>query len=351
MNYKIRPHFSMIPHNNNFVELRYGSWNAESYFFKDDTQSNKLLPLFRVFLDESGTEQKLLEKEGIKISRSDLEMLLDHLMELGVVQKETGDEIGYSKLFYNSSLGLLSQETSFQGTLRLMGTSEELELLKALLKREDPLLMPVCYDETSEVFKKIQALDSNASELEIAELGESFQSWKGDLVAICFESNDPLFFLNFNRIALWVGFKWIPAFMDGPFIYVGPSFQPKQGACFECLETRVISNLREDLNYIQSKSTRDTLSPSLKKVQYYSSLSAIKIGHLGAELMRWMKDGSCFTRNRIFSIYVPTMEVTYHPILRVPRCRSCGVQTGRDSYELHGTLAQQIKSNTRAVSL
>jgi len=41
--------------------------------------------------------------------------------------------------------------------------------------------------------------------------------------------------------------------IDGPFIFIGPTFHGKQNPCYDCFETRISMNLRENDSYQKYK--------------------------------------------------------------------------------------------------
>jgi hypothetical protein len=53
-----------------------------------------------------------------------MEMLFDHLLELGVIQKEQDHAVGYSKSFTQATLGILRNDRPFLGTIRLLGDED-----------------------------------------------------------------------------------------------------------------------------------------------------------------------------------------------------------------------------------
>ena len=53
------------------------------------------------------------------------------------------------------------------------------------------------------------------------------------------------------------------------------------------------------------------------------------------ELINYISSGQCITKNKLLSLYLPTMEFTYHKILPLPGCRVCGIDNAFHGHQVH----------------
>jgi thiazole/oxazole-forming peptide maturase SagC family component len=125
------------------------------------------------------------------------------------------------------------------------------------------------------------------------------------------------------------------AAVDGPFVLVGPIFVPNRSACYNCFEVRVMMNLREAGSYQrykhalvkgQIKRGGDPLLPLLGNL-----LTA----HTAMEIVNFELTGTSWTVGKVLSIYLPTMEMIFNDVLRLPGCPACAPTPERDDTELY----------------
>jgi bacteriocin biosynthesis cyclodehydratase domain-containing protein len=173
--------------------------------------------------------------------------------------------------------------------------------------------------------------DALAFEEELA----SFEHWRGAYVVYAVHTVSPVAPKILNRIAGALRFPWLHAALDGPFIHVGPTFVPRLSSCFECFETRLTMNLRDAEGYARYKrafaagALRGGRAPILPVVGgVLGSLAAF-------EAANFLLTERAFTVGKVLSIHLPTMELAFHEVLRLPGCAGCGSTQGRDEPELH----------------
>nr|WP_225956101.1 TOMM precursor leader peptide-binding protein [Amycolatopsis lexingtonensis] len=150
------------------------------------------------------------------------------------------------------------------------------------------------------------------------------------------EAVHPLRLAVLNRLALALGTPWLQSAVDGPLLLVGPTFVPDSSACFTCFETRVVMNLREAASYQRYKQ-------ALAKAQEVTGTAAEGLGvltslvasHTALEAVNFAVTGSTSTVGKVLGIYLPSMEVAYSEVLRLPGCPSCGAVPERDGTELY----------------
>lgn len=174
----------------------------------------------------------------------------------------------------------------------------------------------------------------NALQFEEALL--KYQFLKNKFVIIAFDSINPILAKRFNRIATALDITWVHAAIDGPFVFVGPTFIVNQTACYECFETRVGMNLREYSSYQKYKNAivnNKIIKQAVFPMQ--AVLSNLMISHLIMEVLNFILTGACFTKNKVLSIYLPTMEIVFNDFLKVSNCQNCGSQVHRDDHQLY----------------
>jgi len=154
---------------------------------------------------------------------------------------------------------------------------------------------------------------------------------------------NPLALQALNRIALELRISWMHAVVDGPFLFVGPIFLPSGSACYECLETRVTMNLRDATGYQRYKQA--LVAGHIKEAPFHIErvLSALLAAHTAYEVLNFSLTGTSFTARKLLSIYLPTMEFSFHDILRVPGCAACSPTAERDGTELYFDMRTQVQ--------
>jgi thiazole/oxazole-forming peptide maturase SagC family component len=146
---------------------------------------------------------------------------------------------------------------------------------------------------------------------------------------------NPLALRALNRVALELRIPWMHAAVDGPFLFIGPIFVPPNSACYECLETRVAMNLRDDAGYQRYKQALVLGQVSDAPFRIEPILSAMLAAHTANEALNFALTGTSFTARKVLSIYLPTMEFAFHEVLRIPGCPACSPASERDGTELY----------------
>ena len=124
---------------------------------------------------------------------------------------------------------------------------------------------------------------------------------------------------NLNEIAsperpLFIGL------IDGPFM-IFLSLIPDVTACWECFETRMLSNLRDHILY--NKFTNCSLSHQTSSA--CNNLHLTHLLHMGLqEVISYSQVKMSKFLGRVVYIYLPTFEVHVHKLLRISSCGHCG---------------------------
>jgi thiazole/oxazole-forming peptide maturase SagC family component len=171
--------------------------------------------------------------------------------------------------------------------------------------------------------------------LRLHELAQEFEEWRGSFVVYADTVINPLQLNLFNRIALATDIAWIHGALDGPFLFIGPTFVARRAACYECFETRVTMNLREGASYQRYKQALARGTVRAGEPAALGPVFAILAAHLAAESANYLCSGGNFTIERVLAIFVPAMEIAFHEVLRVPGCPACGSQPARDDAALY----------------
>jgi len=161
-----------------------------------------------------------------------------------------------------------------------------------------------------------------------------FQPWQNHFIVLALQSIDPLLSCKLNRIAYALKIPWIHAAMDGPFLFVGPLFTGGLGPCYECFETRVMMNLKEQTSYQRYKQAlleKKNIAQSSFSIN--PMLRSLLASHVALETLNFILTSNAFTVRKVLSIYLPTMEMIFHDVLRVAGCQTCGAIPQRDGQE------------------
>lgn len=326
---RLRRTFSVIGHDADTVELRTGVWNTRSYLLTDASGSGKL---FRIIngLDGTLTQRELAQRENL--SRSDIEAALDYLYSVGAVEEHPSSaldayvEDGYAP---SAGAGLAVRQVLIIGEDRLTAT------VKAQLGAAMANDLTIATDQ--DLWLRLRAADPAAADdpLVEQEWAERFSDWRDALVVYADTTVHLAAAGALNRAALRAGFSWLHGVIDGPFLLVGPTVIPHRSACYECFERRVAMNLREKASYQRYKQALARHAVRYGQSPVLPSLIALLAAHLSLEACNYVVSGSTHTCDQVLGIYVPTMEITYHPLLPVPGCPGCGSQEGRDDTSLY----------------
>src|SRR6266568_2074308 len=92
MNLRIKRQYSIIGHSPDIVELRHGVWNPISFTLNDESESGHLFNLL-THLDGSLSPLELARAENVP--QAEVEALLDHLIQLGVVEASSSNPLDY----------------------------------------------------------------------------------------------------------------------------------------------------------------------------------------------------------------------------------------------------------------
>lgn len=334
---RIKPHFSVIAHTTNLIELRSGVWNHVSYTLEDEENSGNL---YRFIAMLDGTRSISEITKSLQMPRSDAEGIIDHLNKLNVLEEHSSTALDYyidifAPVF--KSRQRTENEISKQ-KISILASNDLSDEIKINLEKNLPLrninIIDINHKLMSILKDKDEAWMHNA--LLFEEMIQHFTEFKDSFFILAFDHINPILAKRFNRIATALNINWIHAAIDGPFIFIGPLFESHKTACYECFETRVATNLREYHSY-QKYKTAIANNQVIRQSEFpmKNLLRNILISHLTHEIVNYTLTGCGFTKNKVLSIYLPTMEIAFNDFIKVSACQNCGSQTHRDDHQLY----------------
>lgn len=330
---RIKRSVTILGHSPDVVELRSGVWNAESYTLTDHAESGKLFNLVSS-LGGTSSRSEIAKNEGVP--RADVEALIDHLDQLGLIEDAPTSALDA----YLDRIDTLASGGEAQPLEMPVFVLGDAELGEAIAAQVDDALgagkaRVVAAD--SPVWRMLLDLESAgaADALASSEAVAAAEEWRGGLVVLAETVINPLRFRSLNRVAHELGTPWLHAAIDGPFMFAGPTVLPRRSACYECFETRVMMNLRESAGYQRYKTALARGAVHSGEQPLLGSLRSLLASHVALEVINYAHTGSAFTVEKVLSIYLPTMEIAYHEILRLPGCSTCGSIAERDDSSLY----------------
>lgn len=331
LNPRVRRTFTVIGHSPDLVELRTGVWNQQSFTLRDETGSGKILNLV-CGLDGSLTRRELAKREGV--SRADVEAVIDHLYSLGAIEEEPTSALD-AYLDTVAPLGGRPELTGVADQVLIFGDFELSQQVGDALTGNTPC--PVRVPAADPLWTQLLDLPASVSHdgLELAALATRFQPWARSLVITADRLIDPLRARTLNRLAHQVGFSWIQAAIDGPFLFIGPTVLPHRSACWECFETRVTMNLHESQSYLRYTNALARGQVVTGRPPVLRAVGALLASHAALEATNYLYSGSNFTIEKALGIYLPTMEIAYNEVLPMPGCRGCAPIPERDAPSLY----------------
>lgn len=327
----IKPYFSLIIHNENSVELRHGVWNSMSHMINDENEEGVLAKIM-LGLNEKSSPSEIAKQLGV--TRSKIESVLDYLQQLGVLQSKSESFID---CYINDLLPTLRRPGQFQykASLPIVFIGDSCINKKIHDQLKNLLNVEMIHDSTLWSLIQKSGDDWLFDALEQQRFIEQFKPWQHKFIVFSSRYINPVHATRLNRIAYALNIPWLHLAIDGPFIFVGPTFNG-QGACYDCFETRVGMNLRESESYRKYKNAiAENRVYFQEEDPLLSVTSNLLVSHAALEILNFQATQCTFTTNKILSIFLPTMEFVYHEVLRLPACRTCGSVSHRDDTQLY----------------
>ena len=332
---RLKRHYSIVAHSDDVVELRHGTWNPLSFTLRDDSGTGVLRGVLGR-LDGSHSLGEIADVEGL--SRSEVDALAEQLMDLELLEDGPSHALDYyldhavpNLLPYAGARGQAQRSAVIVGEGGVPGEVARILGAPALGLDCD---VAMGNGDLRELLSR-DGSDWLSDGLAFEERAQGFAGWRDRFVVFASSSVDPVELRAFNRIALHHRIPWLHAAIDGPFLLVGPTFVPWRSSCYECLETRVLMNLREAASY---QSYKDALAEG-RVVRSAAPLNRVletMVGSLSAfEALNFLVTETAFTVGKMLAIYLPTFEFGVNEVLRLPGCPACGSAPERDDRELY----------------
>jgi bacteriocin biosynthesis cyclodehydratase domain-containing protein len=327
---RIKRSFSVIGHDPDTVELRQGVWSATSHTITDEARRGWLFSVVNA-LDGSQDVAELAARANIGME--EMSSLLEQLRTLDVIEDIATSALDH---YLDHYADLLSGPPPPARPVRVIGDGGMAARVTELIAAGDPEL-DVTDSSDDPLLGALNDADTGWTThgLRLHEVAETFASWEGGITVWADARVDPVAVSLFNRVALEVGMSWLHGTIDGPFLFVGPTFHPGRGPCYTCLETRITMNLADGAGYRRYKNALTTAQASGGRPPMLPALSSLLCSHLALEAINLAHTGASFTQGKMLCVYLPTWETTVSEVLQIPGCPACSPVAQRDEPELY----------------
>jgi bacteriocin biosynthesis cyclodehydratase domain-containing protein len=334
---RLKRQWSVIAHSADVVELRHGVWNPTSFTINDGSQTGVLLEIITA-LDGNRSLKDIARKAGISVR--EVEAVVEQLQELDLLEIGPNNAIDYYVEQIVPNLTPLRSAASQRGrpTL-LLGSAGVVRDVAAILSCSLPDNVIEVLDDGHQDSHLLGGLGSLANAafdgLSFEEQAAPYSAWADRMIVYVTETVRPHEALALNRLSLRYGFPWLHATADGPFVLVGPTFVPNRTACYECLETRVLMNLREEASYQAYKRALVEGRVSGATAPLDAVVGALLSSLAAFAALNFLVTATDFTIHKMLAVYLPSMEFTFNEVLRIPGCPACGSSAESDDRELY----------------
>jgi len=333
---RLKPSYSLIPHSSHVVELRRGAWNPITFTLYDESEKNNL---FSILCDLNGQKTIAEISEKNNIPSSEIESIIDKLRELGAIETSPTTLLDY---YLEEACPAVMQrnyntENLTQRKIVFLGENSIIDAIDRMIKLHFPAENIIHMSNHHPIFQELLdpkedwIYDALALEKKLVE----FTALENCFVILAQQHVNPIISARFNLIAKELKLPWIHGAIDGPFLLIGPLFSAAQGPCYNCFETRISMNLREHTSYLKYKQALISKNIYHDDSPIISPLVHLLASHLSLEILNYLATGTGFTRGKVLSIYLPTMEIIFNDILRVSGCHVCGSTEHRDNSQLY----------------
>ncbi|MFD1545638.1 TOMM precursor leader peptide-binding protein [Nonomuraea guangzhouensis] len=327
---RVKRSFSIIGHDPDTVELRHGVWSSTSHTITDESRRGWLFSAVDA-LDGSRSLAAVAEKTNIGMA--ELSSLIDHLRGLGAIEDGASSALDH---YLDRYADLLTGPPPVARPVRVIGDSALAAQVSELIAISDPEL-DVADASGDTALRVLDDPDTGwtVHGLRLHEVADTFSSWEQAIVVWAGLRVDPVAAGLFNRIALEAGMSWLHGAIDGPFLFVGPTFHPGRGPCYACLEKRVTMNLTDGDGYRRYKNALASAEASGGRSPVLPALSSLLCSYLALEAINLARTGASFTNGKMLGFHLPTWETTVNEILQIPGCHACSPIAQRDEPELY----------------
>lgn len=328
--FSLNPAFSIIYHSEDTVEFRSGVWNVISHVLNDDAHQGQLAKVI-LKLEENPTVDitQFCKVNGVK--SHEYTDIINTLKQKDILlSQSTSKPIGR----FSATLPQAEKMHYIPKKIKIIDDGQLSKLLFNLLRSAHPDIEITWFTETE------LALFSNQDEslfrdaLLLEKTIEKCQNLLADTLVISINSAiNPIFYMFLNKILYESHIPWFFAAHDGPFIYVGPLFTDI--FCYECLENRILMNTKKNADYLNFKKALLLNKVKPAKPNIDAAIQSLVCALASLEINSYLNTGRCIATHKILSLYLPTMEFSYHKILKLPGCRICGTDNALHGHQVH----------------
>jgi bacteriocin biosynthesis cyclodehydratase domain-containing protein len=341
---RLKRYYSVVVHGPDEVELRSGAFNAVSQFLSDKDRSGHLA---RIVMQIDGKPLDEVARQA-GASRSAVEGVIDHLIELGAVEESPGTALDdyYDRII--PGFRTVDSLVEARMPVTLLGDGALTESIAQAITELLPDAQVDCLGSDDRLVRELASLKlpDFANALTRAQIQDRYASLGGRLVVCAQLAINPYSALVLNRLMLALGSPWLWAGADGPALFIGPFTVPGKAACYQCFETRVGMNLRETSSYQRYKNALAAHAVTPAPHPLEAALRHLLIGHTAMEAVNFLTTGSAFTLGKSLCLYLPTMEFTFNDVLRVPGCAACAptayAQEPELYYEMRAAISGEV---------
>jgi bacteriocin biosynthesis cyclodehydratase domain-containing protein len=331
---RLKPHYSVIAHAADVVELRSGVFSPVSFTITDDARAGTL---YRVLdgLREGGALAEISARSGAPLD--EVRRLAGQLAELDALEDGPSTALGYYLERLVPTLAGRAAARPAPPPALLLGEGALTGLLRGHLSDALPDLRVDELGPDAPAWDALRRVSASLTRDGLAQEQalEAFSGWRGRYVVYIATALDPLALRALNRVCVALDIPWLSAVLDGPSLYVGPTFAPGRSACYECFEARVLMNLREDASYLRYKRALVEGRVRHGRIPVASIISGLLASHAAFEAANFLATAATFTVGKALAIHLPTMEVAFSEVLKVPGCGACGASLDREARDLY----------------
>jgi bacteriocin biosynthesis cyclodehydratase domain-containing protein len=334
MNPRIKRIFSIVAHSLDCVELRAGTWEASSHVLQDDSRSGTLLNIIKS-LNGNASIQDIAAQYQIPVA--DVEGVLEQLKRLDAIEFGESTAFDYYINHFDATLKKYTPENTFRFPVMFVNDDDISREIARILHNEtlpeklqikffNDNFTTLCHDFDPKIMHEGLAFEK---------LVEKFESWRGHFIVFTQPFIHPIACHYVNRICYALEIPWMHVAVDGPSLFVGPIFTGKVGPCYDCFETRILMNIKQQESYLHYKEALArgaVVSPGAPMHQIIASLLA---SHAAIEILNYCLTEFSFAVRKVLSIYLCTMEMSYNEVLALSGCECCGSLARRDDQQLY----------------
>lgn len=321
---------TIVSLNDTVLQISSGIWNYHSTSIEFKSSWRDILQYFIQEASENGISVEQLRNKH-NLNDNDLSEIIDVFTRLQtdgfLLNKEYVNRSIFNTL---SFLGYRETETD-QLDMRHIPQHPQVTILTNITNFKE-IIAPYQYekwldaeiidiDNMSELFQFDATKRTDAPET-LSFLNRYSNLTKRNTALVVLSYPHPILLRNLNRLFLHYNIKWTLSTLDGPFLMM-TSFIPKQTGCFECLETRILSQMRSMDEYKLFISRITQKKPYTKQI-ILNPLLHLLISFAMNECIFLSGFNASHFVGRLLSIYTPFYEIQMPDVLRNPICSACG---------------------------